>query len=203
MIVQARWNTAWHQLGATPPEEGIFNQLLACYTAPHRFYHNLQHLDECFRLLDATAHLTENPYEIELALWFHDAIYNTHRHDNEEQSAIWAEKVLLDNGIKISRVTRIKNLILSTDHRSLPQSNDTKYLVDIDLAILAAPEPRFIEYECQIRQEYNWVSEEIFIEERTNILRLFLEREYIYFTDFFRDRYETQARKNLITSINK
>lgn len=203
MIAQSRWNTAWHQLGVSPPEERIFNQLLACYNAPDRFYHNLQHLHECFLLLDAIAHLTENPSKIELALWFHDAIYNTHCHDNEEQSANWAEKVLLDSGVEASTSASIKNLILSTTHRSLPESHDAKYLVDIDLGILAAPEQRFIEYEHQIRKEYSWVSEEIFIKERTNILRLFLEREYIYFTDFFRDRYENQARKNLITSINK
>ena len=76
-----------------------------------------------------------------------------------------------------------------------------RLLVDVDLAILAAPEPRYSEYEAQIRREYAFVDEATYRAERQKVLRSFTGRAYIYATPEFRNL-ETRARKNIERSIN-
>ena len=73
--------------------------------------------------------------------------------------------------------------------------------MDIDLSILGQSEDRFDTYERQVREEYEWVTEDAFVAGRLAILKLFLERPTIYSTPFFRTRYEAQARRNLNRSL--
>jgi len=42
----------------------------------------MQHLNECFDKLQEIRAAAVHPDEIELALWFHDAIYDVKRQDN-------------------------------------------------------------------------------------------------------------------------
>ena len=88
-----RWQTVWRELGAAKVDELLFHQLVACYSEPHRKYHTTRHLEECLSHLDRVRSEAERPGEVELALWFHDAIYDTLRKDNETRSAEWARGV--------------------------------------------------------------------------------------------------------------
>jgi predicted metal-dependent HD superfamily phosphohydrolase len=130
---------------------------------------------------------------VELALWFHDAIYDTHRSDNEERSADWA-KASVGNA-------RVHALVMATRHEAVPHDIDAQVLVDVDLWILGAPEERFDEYESQVRQEYGWVPGPIYRRKRKAILESFLARAAIYNTARFIERYEPQARVNLARSL--
>ncbi len=65
-----------------PP--GLPEQLLSAYAEPHRHYHTQHHIAACLEALDAHRHCAERPEEVELAIWFHDAVYDTRRTDNEE-----------------------------------------------------------------------------------------------------------------------
>ena len=94
MTEQEQWSETWSRLGATAPD-GLLTELVARYSEPHRFYHTLQHLRECFSVLDSASHLAGRLAEVQLALWFHDAFYDTHAQNNEEQSAQWAEESLI------------------------------------------------------------------------------------------------------------
>ena len=85
-------------MGLRPPPAAIIEQLLANYSDPDRFYHTVKHLEECFLYLHRTRHLATYPAEVELALWFHDAIYDTHGKDSEERSASWVANVLWESG---------------------------------------------------------------------------------------------------------
>ena len=69
------------------PDQDLFKKLFCAYTEPHRYYHTLQHIAECLVRFHTIRHLATNPSEIEVALWFHDAIYDTRRDDNEVRSA--------------------------------------------------------------------------------------------------------------------
>jgi len=73
--------------------------------------------------------------------------------DNEEQSAYWAEKSLIAEGLESDVAVAIGSLVLATKHTAVSDTDDAKLLVDIDLSIPGAAEARFIEYERQIRQE--------------------------------------------------
>lgn len=202
MFEMKRWEAAWSDLGARP-RDALHAELVARYSEAGRFYHTLQHLAECFATFDPAAHRAERPAEIELALWFHDAIYDTRAQDNEEQSARFAQQELREGGAMEDVAERVAALVLATRHAAVPDGADAKLLVDVDLAILAAPEARFAEYERQVRQEYAWVPEEAFRRGRTQVLRSFLERDAIYGTAWFGERLEVKARANLARSIRE
>ena len=191
--------------GALAPQaiaSSVFDELVARYSEPHRKYHTLQHLAECLAHFEAVRHLAEQPGEVEIALWFHDGIYDTQRHDNERQSADWARAVLEGHGAPPASVQRVDDLIMATCHSALPVSPDAKLLVDVDLSILGALPPRFAEYEEQIRQEYAFVPGEIFRRKRGEILRAFLGRPFIYSTPHFQAALEARARDNLRLAIS-
>jgi predicted metal-dependent HD superfamily phosphohydrolase len=198
---QRDWTTAWNGLGVEAPGDGFYEELVARYSAPERNYHTLQHLDECFARFAESRQLAEHPHEIALALWFHDAVYDVRGQDNEERSAAWAEEVALRAGLPQRIAAGIRGLIMATKHDAMPDSTDSRLLVDIDLAILGAPVERFDEYERQVRQEYSWVPDALFRRKRREILEAFLARPRIFSTDYFQLKYEAQARTNLERSI--
>jgi predicted metal-dependent HD superfamily phosphohydrolase len=197
--LHASWSDAWHALGVSSPDEALFNALLAAYREAHRAYHTLQHLSECLALLDEERSHAKRPAEVALALWFHDAIYDVHRHDNEERSAAWARQALLDAGAPREAAGRVHALVMATRHdaQSEKPDGDARLLVDIDLAILGAAPERFAEYERQIRIEYAHVPPAIFEPRRREILGGFLAREPLYLTASLRERLEANARRNL------
>lgn len=194
----ARWQRLWATLGLPAPA-GLLEHLLSAWREPQRHYHTLQHLAECLALFDELRDQAQRPAEIELALWFHDAVYDVRAHDNEARSARWADQALCGAGLGPDSVQRIHDLIMATCHGAAPAcaAPDAALLTDIDLAILGAPEARFAEYERQIRAEYAWVAPEIYAVKRRAVLRGFLERDAIYATPVLHGRLEPQARHNL------
>jgi len=198
----ARWRSAWRAVGGDPPEETL-QALLTAYGAADRRYHGLVHLQDCLAKLDTAAAYAGRPAEIEIALWFHDAVYDTHAPDNEALSAALAVETLQRQGIAEEIVARIEALILDTRHNATPETRDGQLLIDIDLSILGADEARFRAYEAAIREEYHWVPEDVFRAKRAEVLARFLARERIYQTPPFVERYEASARRNLRNSLRQ
>jgi len=198
--LETSWHDTWHAL-RLPLPAGVLPSLLARWAEPHRRYHTLQHLRECLALFAAHRELAERPGEVAVALWFHDAVYDTARHDNEAVSADWAERVLRDAGAAREVAERVVALVLATRHGQGPATPDERLLVDIDLAILGAAPARFDEYERQIRDEYGFVPEDVFRDRRAAILRGFLERPAIFATAALAARFEAAARVNLAGAI--
>jgi predicted metal-dependent HD superfamily phosphohydrolase len=153
------------------------------------------------RHLDLVRGQCEQPAEIELALWFHDAVYVPGAADNERRSADWAVHELESAGASQHLSASIRSLILVTQHDAVPTTPDEQVIADIDLAILGASGERFLEYEAQVRKEYAWVPDSVFGRERAKLLRGFLARPSIYSTEFFRERLEPQARQNIAASL--
>ncbi len=198
-----RWRTTWRGLGVVALDDELYGVLIGRYSEPNRNYHTVQHLDECFARLDEARSLAERIHEVELALWFHDAVYQVRSQDNEEQSASWAQGTAERAGLPNAVVERLHRLILATKHNAEPASRDEALLVDVDLAILGAAPERFDEYERQVRVEYSWVPGFLFRRKRREILEGFLARPHVYNTDHFRACYEAAARANLVRSIER
>ena len=198
--LRARWDASWAALGLAAPT-ALLDTLLARYAEPHRRYHTLQHLDECLSHLPGFAPFAAHPGEVELALWFHDAIYDTQRHDNEAESAAWARSVLLGAGGDPASAERVHSLVMVTAHHGVPASTDASIVVDVDLAILGADAARFDEYEQQVREEYGWVPAPVFQQKRREVLAGFLGRARLYGTDRGHALFEAKARANLARSI--
>lgn len=190
------WQRAWQGL-QLQPAEGLMEQLLVAYSEPQRHYHTLQHLGECLMHFDAVQHLAQKPAEMELALWFHDAVYEVKAQDNELRSAQWAVNALQHSGAGDALCQRVHALIMATCHSATPVDADTQLLVDIDLAILGASPERFAEYDEQVRAEYSWVPKLIYGFKRKQVLQSFLQRPQIYSTAHFQQSLEIQARSNL------
>jgi predicted metal-dependent HD superfamily phosphohydrolase len=199
--LQRSWTRAWRRIGARDGGDGVRDALLAAYREPHRRYHTLQHLHECIDRFETCIDLAARPAEIETALWFHDAIYDVVRNDNERRSADWARQVALENGVPADVADRIDALVMATRHATMPAAADEQLLVDIDLAILGADTARFAEYERQIRDEYAHVAEPEFQARRRAILAGFLARDRIYATPRLRAELEPRARANLSLAI--
>lgn len=175
----------------------LFQTLEHLYNNPDRYYHNSIHIAESLKCFRQVEYLSEFPSEVEAALWFHDAIYDTKKADNEKQSADLAKDLLQKEEVKTDVLARIYQLIIDTCHDVIPQTTDGRLLVDIDLGILGQDWEVFEEYDRAIRKEYAWVEDDTYRIGRTAILQGFLQRERIYLTDYFKERLELKARLNL------
>ncbi|WP_285409776.1 N-methyl-D-aspartate receptor NMDAR2C subunit [Variovorax sp. efr-133-TYG-130] len=200
--LRANWNAAWHALGVAAPDEALCAELQRRYAEPQRHYHTMQHLGECLAWFEREQALAEHPAEVALALWFHDAIYDVHAHDNEARSADWARQALLAAGVDAQAAERVHALVMATRHDAVPEGRDAELLIDIDLSILGAGRERFDEYERQVHAEYGFVPEEVRLPRRRAILQRFLDRKAIYATPRMHAQLEAQARINLQRSIS-
>jgi predicted metal-dependent HD superfamily phosphohydrolase len=200
---RGRWRDLWRRLCASPPPDERFDQLVTAYSDSGRHYHTFDHVLDCLEMLDRFSHLAIKPDEVEMALWFHDAIYDTHRRDNEEASADWAACVMTQAGVEDSSIEGIRRMIQATCHRTAPATRDEALLLDIDLSILGRNGSEFAEYADQIRREFAWVSDDAFQSARAAVLRSFLDRTQIYLTSELHSRYEQRARENLESALRQ
>ncbi|WP_418132605.1 N-methyl-D-aspartate receptor NMDAR2C subunit [Variovorax sp. 375MFSha3.1] len=197
----ANWNGAWQALGVASPDDALCDELQRRYAESQRHYHTMQHLGECLAWFEREKALAEHPGEVALALWFHDAIYDVHAHDNEARSADWARQALLEAGAAADAAERVHALVMATRHDAVPQGRDAELLIDIDLSILGAERARFDEYERQVQAEYAFVPDEVRLPRRRAILQRFLDRDAIYATPRMHEQLEARARANLQRSI--
>jgi predicted metal-dependent HD superfamily phosphohydrolase len=140
---------------------------------------------------------------LEAALWYHDAVYDPQKPDNEEASARMAREVFYRAGLSSERTKKVEQLILATRHSFVPSDKDSALIVDIDLSILGANTDRFDRYEAAIRREYSFVPEIVFRSKRAEILEGFLSRSFLFTTQTFRERFELKARANLTRSLER
>lgn len=202
-IARGRWEHLWQRFGVPAPGDKTFGQLLAAYHDGQRHYHTFDHILDCFNVLDRFAHLAARPHEIEAAIWFHDAVYDTRRGDNEEASAEWATATLRAAEVANDSIERIRGMILATRHDGEPDSPDAALALDIDLSILGRDATAFEAYQDQIRCEYNWVPTEAFRSGRIKVLRTFMDRDPIFRTIELRAIYEDLARTNLANALEE
>lgn len=200
---EERWTELWNAAGLTGDSLVCIKRLSALYSEKGRHYHTLQHLSECLREFDSAKIQACDPIALELAIWFHDAIYNPRGSDNEERSAGLAEECLTAAGAVPDFAAAVGRLVLDTKTHIGSGHPDSALLIDIDLSILGQSQDRFDEYERQIREEYSWVPGIIFKPRRAAILRGFRDRPRIYSTDIFFAKYERAARANIERSLAK
>ena len=179
------------------PSGEVFASLTAAYSEPHRRYHDGRHIDDCLAQLDSAAGLAEFPEEVELALWFHDAVYEPTSSTNELDSAERALAFLRTAGAEGARSRRVYDHILATRHGDEALRGDAAVVVDVDLSILGREPGTYDVFEQAIREEYRWVPPPIYRRKRAEILSSFLARPAIYSTEHFRRRFEARARENL------
>lgn len=192
-------------MGAWRFDENLatLDALVASYSHKGRRYHTTEHVSACLRHLDSCASRLDSPREVEIALWFHDAVYEPFSSRNEEDSADWAASFLAGCGASPDEVDRVTRLITVTKHNAPAQTADEAALVDIDLAILGAEPATYGIFEDRIRKEYRLVPSFLYRQKRAAILRGFLARARLFTSGVFPEEFELQARENLSNAVFK
>jgi predicted metal-dependent HD superfamily phosphohydrolase len=67
--------------------ETLRAELARAYQAPDRHYHDLRHIEALLSLARNHRAALDDHEAVEAAIWFHDAVYDARRSDNEEESA--------------------------------------------------------------------------------------------------------------------
>ncbi len=187
-------------------DDGLKHELSALYQAADRHYHSLAHIEAMLALARDYRTRLHDPEAVEAAVWFHDAIYDSRAKDNEARSAALAKTYLAERADP-ARLGRITAMILATATHQPPlfedaaAARDAKLFLDMDLSILGAAPDAFEAYENAVRQEYGWVEEPMWRAGRGAVLTGFLARPHIFHTEEFRRRFEPQARKNMMRSL--
>jgi predicted metal-dependent HD superfamily phosphohydrolase len=204
-FLRRQWDGLTGCLAAGGEEKGrLYAVVLSHYSAEGRFYHNLHHVAELLRLLTGFEHRFDDCDAVRFAAWFHDAVYDTKRDDNEERSAELAGRALHELSAPAVTAGRVLEMILATKGHSaegLPW--DAQLFLDADLSILGAAPEVYGQYSEAIREEYARVPEPMFRRGRRDVLEGFLRRERIYHTDEMFARFEERARANLRREIER
>lgn len=180
-----------------------WRNLKKLYNGEFRMYHTFSHLAHLFREMTMVEEHIQDIQALAFAIFYHDAIYETFQDEfekNEKQSAEMAENFLSKYNEQLA--AKVSELILSTEkHSALRDDKDFAYFLDMDLAILGSNPQVYKTYSLNIRDEYAWVSNVAYNEERAQALNKFLIKEKIYQTSEFYERYEKQARDNIVVEL--
>ena len=179
--------------------EELREDLLARWSETHRKHHTVTHLRE---MLDAIGQLADAGIEfdreaVELAAWFHDAIYEIGRDDNEDRSAELARELLASAPVR-DEVTRL--VLVTKTHKVIDGDVNGAVLSDADLSVLGSLPPRYRAYADAVRQEYADIPDDVFKPARAQILSSLLEGD-LFHTSAGRARWEERARGNIAEEI--
>jgi predicted metal-dependent HD superfamily phosphohydrolase len=150
--VAAAWRDLAGRFGlADDRAAAIAAFLIGKYSDADRHYHGLGHVA---RLLDEAEALPFTDRDaVELAILFHDVIYDPARRDNEERSAA-ALRERLGGLIPDAVLAHAEAMILATRRHEPTGDPEADLFLDLDLAILAAPWLEYARYAEGVMREY-------------------------------------------------
>jgi predicted metal-dependent HD superfamily phosphohydrolase len=176
----------------------LLERLAVQYAEPHRHYHSIAHVHALLSHLERYRALAKEPALITAAIWYHDAVYDTRRDDNEERSAALTQSELASIAWPEPAVRRVAEMILATRaHQADPADSDMLLFLDLDLSILGTRPDAYADYCSAVRAEYQWVPEADYAQGRSRVLHAFLARESIYRTPQLIAAWESSAQLNL------
>jgi predicted metal-dependent HD superfamily phosphohydrolase len=200
----------WKKLTGFNQKEDLkakcWNEIIEQYSRRNRFYHNLTHIGNLFRLFDENVAAAENGAIIGFAIFYHDVIYDTLRNDNEEQSAAKAKEHMLLLKLKPALVNNVVALILASKTHVVDENagctKDMSLFLDLDLAVLGDDWKDYEYYSNSIRKEFQQYNDQVFKNGRQHALQQILQKESIYYTPKFYEELESKARQNLQREIS-
>lgn len=175
----------------------LWTEIETAYSHPKRHYHTLQHLENLLTQLQEVKPQISDWDTVLFALYYHDIVYKATRKDNEEKSAELARKRLEELQYPADKIARCVAHILATKTHALSEDTDTNLFTDADLGILGADTQTYMRYAAQVRQEYAIYPDFMYNPGRKKVLQHFLRMEHIFKTEYFREKLEGQARRNM------
>ena len=193
-----RFTRLWERClidGVTSDPDPVWETLDRLYTEPHRHSHDVSHLEHCLLELDPVREGLDRPDQVEMALWFHDAVHHSNQSDNEARSAelfsTMAEGVMI-----VASVATIADLITVTTHKDPPETEDQQYICDIDMSSFGAPWERFLQDSMNLKKEFLGPVEDYYSRKR-RFFESLLQRPRVFYTEHFYNRYGEKARRNI------
>lgn len=205
--LESRFISLWNRCllqGCQDKSDQSWQKLAKHYSESHRLYHTLNHLDFCLNEFDTAKFMISEPDTLEMAIWYHDIINTPRAADNEYQSQLLFQSEAKDS-FGPQCIEKVCKLIMVTTHRQQPNTPDEEYICDIDLSSMGESWDKFITDSNALRAECILSTEEYSLG-KLKFFNSLLERPRIFYSDFFHDRYETNARHNIqryITIINQ
>ena len=200
-MAQALVPTGLTRWGASPEAAAaVADDLVARYAEPHRRYHTLEHIGEVLAVLERL----DAQQDVELAAWFHDAVYDPRAAGvaSERASAELASDRLGALGAPAALAAEVARLVeLTAGHDPAADDHAGQALADADLSILGAPAERYERYRLAVRAEYAHVPDDAWRDGRAAVLRGFLERPRLFHDEQLHVELDARARANLATEL--
>ena len=196
---------AWQRhVGTGSQAEHWFHSVLSLYRSPGRHYHDARHLAWVVRHIAGIAetHPLDDIDAVVAAGFFHDAVYEPARSDNEAESAALARRALGEIGWEAERRAGVAMMVHATARHDIDRANaDTQVLLAADLAVLASEPARYADYALAVRKEYAHLSDEAWRTGRSEVLRNLLDRPHLFATRLGLDDWERRARANIASEL--
>jgi predicted metal-dependent HD superfamily phosphohydrolase len=195
----ALWERCLNDGGAdegTGDPTPVWDLLVRNYSSRGRYYHCIAHLVHCLEQHDLALEKLGDPDAVEMAIWFHDVVLEVQSADNERHSAELFQS-LVEGRFEPVFVEKVVALILVTDHKTSPESDDQRLLADIDLSSFALPWKHYLRDTEALRRESRAVPDEHYHAGHRRFLEGLLGRQRIFQSSFFHNRYESRARSNI------
>lgn len=189
-----------HKVASRLKDE-LWGEIEKKYSNKKRHYHTLQHLDNLLLQLTEVKSKLHNWDAILFSLYFHDIIYNILKSDNEQKSFEFAEKRMKQISVPAETLESCKEHILATKSHHKSTNSDTNYFTDADLSVLGQNWETYSDYYLNIRKEYSIYPDFVYNPGRQKVLNHFLTMERIFKTDYFYEKFENQAKHNLLKEI--
>ncbi len=200
---EKRFNNLWLSVADNEQSpNGLFKEVVDRYAEPQRRYHTFDHIVHCLDQADLVADAIPNANAVELAIWFHDVIYEIQACDNERQSANWFRQCA-EGHLSAETIEDVDRLIMATVHSHMPERDDEAYMVDIDLSSFGLPWDKFKTDSLAVREENPHLSDNEYNASQRRFLERLLARPAIYSTTFFNERYDSVARQNIVQYLDE
>ncbi|GAB3696735.1 HD domain-containing protein [Nocardiopsis oceani] len=196
---------SWKRLAGTGYEaRAVGDELLDRWSEPHRRYHTIAHLWDTLRAVDILEQEARDAEPVRYAVWFHDAVYEGRPGEDEDESAVLAERLLGLMGKEADLTAKVARLVAVTkDHSPEKWDADGAVLSDADLSTLASGPEGYLAYTAAVRAEYGHLPDKVFRAGRLRVLRTLLEHRHIFHTPQGRARWEPRARSNMLGEVDR
>ena len=177
----------------------VVEMLRNLYTEPHRFYHNIDHIEHLLTLAEAEGKYDGNMIR---TILYHDAVYYPLSKYNEELSA--AFYFAYDNDHSARDISEIQSAIIASKNH-LDDDNEyapiwMQHFLDYDLAGLAEAKSFDINSVKIYREFMPFVTFDQFVEGRKAFFVKMLSHKRLYWKH---PQWEQAARDNIYRELSK
>jgi predicted metal-dependent HD superfamily phosphohydrolase len=175
--------------------------LIRAWGEAQRHYHDQGHLIWLLDEADRRSALIGDASFVGYAIWFHDAVYEPGRPDNEQVSADWARHSLTHDPALADRVGRV--IEQTKKHHEGEAEGDAALFLDMDIAILGEPWETYCRYAAGVRREFSMYPDGAFAAGRSRFLEQQLEHPRTFRTDLYEQERGEAARANMCWELEE